>query len=141
MKNLLAAIFLSIICVAPGYAQSYTEIVWTQIQNSFESASSDGYAMKNYIIGAIGEDEDNTWTFYLDSSKEYLIRGFCDEDCNDLDLYLRDNTGEELDSDIEDDDFPLMYFSPTSSDRYQIEISMYSCSVEPCYFGLAIFEK
>lgn len=141
MKNLLATIFFSILCVAPGYAQSYTEIVWTQIQNSFESASSDGYAMKNYIIGAIGEDEDNTWTFYLDSSKEYLIRGFCDEDCNDLDLYLRDNSGEELDSDIEDDDFPLMYFSPTSSDRFQIEISMYSCSVEPCYFGLAIFEK
>ncbi|MBO6534634.1 MAG: hypothetical protein JJ966_00340 [Balneolaceae bacterium] len=141
MKNLLATIFLSILFVVPSYAQSYTEIVWTQIQNSFESASSDGYAMKNYIIGAIGEDEDNTWTFYLDSSKEYLIRGFCDEDCNDLDLYLRDNSGEELDSDIEDDDFPLMYFSPTSSNRYQIEISMYSCSVEPCYFGLAIFEK
>ncbi len=141
MKNLLSMIIMGLLCTGSLYAQSYTEIVWTQIQNSFESASENGYSMKNYIIGAIDEDEDNTWTFYLNSSKDYLIRGFCDEDCNDLDLYLRDNSGEELDSDIEDDDFPLMYFSPTTSDRYQIEISMYSCSVEPCYFGLAIFEK
>jgi hypothetical protein len=122
-------------------AQSYTEIVWTQIQNAYDSASDDGYTMKNYIMGAINEDEDNTWTFYLYSGVDYLFRGFCDEDCNDLDLYLYDNDGSELDSDIEDDDFPLIYFTPSRTARYKIDVSMYACEVEPCYWGLAIFEQ
>ena len=55
--------------------------------------------------------------------------------------YLYDNDGDEIDSDIEDDDFPLIYFTPRTTGRYQIEVSMYACEVEPCYWGLAIFEQ
>ncbi len=141
MKKTLLVLFAMILGTTITYAQSYTEIVWTQIQNSFDSASDDGYGMKNYIIGAINEDEDNTWTFYLESGTDYLFRGFCDEDCNDLDLYLYDADGDELDSDIEDDDFPIIYFTPYRTGRYQIEVSMYACEVEPCYWGLAIFQQ
>ncbi len=122
-------------------AQSYTEIVWDQIQDAYYDASEDGYTMKNYIIGAIDEDEDNSWTFYLSSDYEYRFEGFCDEDCDDLDLYLYDDDGDELDSDTLEDDFPIIYFSPRRSGRYEIEVSMYSCTVEPCYWGLAIFQK
>jgi len=141
MKKITLVLSAMIIGSTMVHAQSYTEVVWTQIQNAFESASDDGYSMKNYIIGAINEDEDNTWTFYFNRGTDYFIRGFCDEDCNDLDIYLHDMDGDELDSDVEDDDFPLIYFSPYSSGRYHIEVSMYACEVEPCYWGLAIFEK
>ncbi|NET35422.1 MAG: hypothetical protein F6K19_25925 [Cyanothece sp. SIO1E1] len=141
MKKIPLVLAVMILGTVWAHAQSYTEIVWTQIQNSYESASDDGYSMKNYIIGAIDEDEENTWTFYLQGGTEYLFRGFCDEDCNDLDLYLRDDDGDEIDSDIEDDDFPIIYFTPYTSGRYQIEVSMYACEVEPCYWGLAIFEQ
>ena len=119
-------------------AKSYTEIVWTQIQNAYESAAESGYTMKNYIIGATNEDEENTWSFYLQAGTEYFIRGFCDEDCNDLDLYLKDSNGDGIDSDIDDDDFPLIYFSPSRSGQYNIEVSMYACAIEPCYWGLAL---
>lgn len=141
MKKTILVLFTIILGTSVSYAQSYTEVVWNQIQNSFDSASDDGYGMKNYIIGAINEDEDNTWTFYLTGGTDYLFRGFCDEDCNDLDLYLYDNDGDEISSDIEDDDFPLIYFTPSRSGRYQIEVSMYACEIEPCYWGLAIFEQ
>ena len=140
MKKTMLVFFTLIIGTAFANAQSYTEIVWNQIQNSYDSASDDGYSMKNYIIGAIGEDEDNTWTFYLTAGTDYLFRGFCDEDCNDLDIYLYNSDGDEIDSDVEDDDFPLIYFTPYSTGRYQIEVSMYACEVEPCYWGLAIFD-
>lgn len=122
-------------------AQSYTEIVWTQIQNAYAENSDNGYSVQNYIVGKISEEDDNTWSFYLSSSKEYLIEGFCDVDCNDLDLYLSDSDGNQLDSDTEVDDFPVIYYEPDVTGRYLIKVSMYACEVEPCYFGLAIFEK
>ena len=122
-------------------AQSYTEVIWTQIQDSYEENLEMGYTVKNYIIGMIQESDDNTWSFYLDSSKEYLFEGFCDEDCEDLDMYLYDDEGTELDKDIEEDDYPLFFFEPSESGRYKVKVTMYACSVEPCYFGLAIFEK
>ena len=59
MKNLTLVFCLILIGSVATYAQSYTETVWNQIQNSYESASDDGYSMKNYVIGAIDEDEDN----------------------------------------------------------------------------------
>ncbi len=139
-KNLLILLFL-MISSSSVFAQSYTETVWRQIQNAYEENIDEGYSVSNYIIGKISDDDDNTWTFYLSSNKDYLIEGFCDEDCDDLDLYLTDSDGDELDKDIEEDDFPLMYFSPNKTARYSIKVSMYSCEVEPCYFGLAIFEK
>lgn len=130
-------------CLLPTLvqAQAYTDIVWDQVQNAYEDAANNGYEMKNYIIGAINENEENTWTFYLNSDYEYLFEGFCDADCNDLDLYLYNEAGNQLEKDELEDDFPIISFTPTVSGRYKIEIAMYSCSAEPCYWGLAIFQK
>ncbi|MBO6525117.1 MAG: hypothetical protein JJ971_14910 [Balneolaceae bacterium] len=141
IKQLYLVAFLITVFAIPTQAQSYTEVVWKQIQNSYEENAEMGYVVKNYIIGMIQESDDNTWSFYLDSSKEYLFEGFCDEDCEDLDLYLYNDEGTELDKDVEEDDFPLFFFEPERSGHYKVNVTMYSCSVEPCYFGLAIFEK
>ncbi len=141
MKNIILSLFTVSLIHSIAFAQSYTEVVWSQIQNSWENASDDGYSMKNYIIGAIKEDEENIWTFYFDANSKYLIRGFCDEDCNDLDLYLFDSDEIEIDSDVEEDDYPIVYFTPTSTGYYKVEISMFTCDADPCYWGLAIFEQ
>tara|TARA_R110000868_G_scaffold410693_5_gene699867 strand:- start:48206 stop:48631 length:426 start_codon:yes stop_codon:yes gene_type:complete len=141
MKKHLLILFFLAVSSSSIIAQSYTEIVWEQIQNAYEENADEGYSVKNYIIGTISEDDDNIWTFYFSSSKEYLIEGFCDEDCDDLDLYLLDSDGDQLDSDTEEDDYPIIYFEPDASSTYSIKVSMYSCEVEPCYFGLAIFES
>lgn len=137
----ISLIILALCFSGIANAQSYTETVWVQIQSAYETNANNGYSMKYYVLGAMNMEEDNTWTFYFDSSYDYLLEGFCDEDCNDLDLYLYDMDGNEIDSDIEEDDFPIIYFSPSVSGQYQVEISMYACDVEPCYWGLAMFEQ
>ena len=137
--------FLAVCCIlmlsTASYAQSYAETVWTQIQTFYDSMSDDNYTVKNYIVGTIEEDDDTSWTMYFSSSYEYVLGGFCDEDCDDLDLYLYDEDGNTIDSDTEEDDYPVITFSPKESGRYKVEVSMYSCSVEPCYYGLSILEK
>jgi hypothetical protein len=140
MKYLITILGLAA-CIATASAQSYTEIVWDQIQKSYDYAAQEGFNVKNYVIGAIDEGEDNTWTFYFSSSYDYRLQAFCDEDCSDIDLYLKDEYGNAIDEDTEEDDYPVISFSPTKSGTYKIEVTMYSCSNEPCYFGLAMFRK
>ncbi len=141
IKRISLGITMLMIMSVSTQAQSYTDVVWTQIQEAYDNISDMGYSVKNYIIGTINEGSDNDWTFYLDSSKEYVFQGFCDTDCEDLDLYLYDSDGNELDTDIEEDDYPVLYLESKKSGQYKVSVTMYSCSVEPCYFGLAVFQK
>ena len=140
MKQLVATLFLLSLS-APGYAQPYINTVWEQIQENHDENIAMGYSMKNYFIGKIGSSDENTYNFNLRSGKRYLIEGVCDEDCEDLDLYISDAKGNELDRDLAVDNSPLLFFEPPSSGRYEIKVSMFACNVEPCYFGLSIFEK
>ena len=104
MKKLILTLLITMFYGADIYAKSYTEIVWKQIQNAYDENVDEGYTVKNYIIGTISEEDDDTWTFYLPSNNEYLIEAFCDEDCDDLDLYLNDSEGNQIDSDTAEDD-------------------------------------
>lgn len=122
-------------------AQSYTDIVWQQIQEAYEVASDEGYSMQNYIFGTNEEAEGNSWTFYLDNTMVYQIKAFCDQDCDNLDLVLYDESGRKVISDELEDDYPVVDFIPAVSGNYQIEVVMTSCSVGPCYWGLALFLK
>ena len=55
----------------------------------------------------------------------------CDGDCTDLDLALRDASGNILDEDTEESDVPLASVLLDSGGTLQLEVSMWSCSVEP----------
>lgn len=140
MKKFLLIASLLLLSGA-SLAQSYAETVWVQLQSSWENYFDEGYSLKSYIIGSIEENNDNTWTFYFNDYTDYTIVGFCDEDCNDLDLYIEDEFGDEITKDVLDDDFPVLNFSPDYSGRYSVKVSMYSCTTEPCYWGIGIFEE
>jgi hypothetical protein len=55
----------------------------------------------------------------------------CDGDCTDLDLALRDASGNILDEDTEESDVSLASVLLDSGGTLQLEVSMWSCSVEP----------
>ena len=39
------------------------------------------------------------------------------------------------------DDVPVIELDLKEGGRYQFQVTMYECSVEPCYFGLGVFYK
>ncbi len=120
-------------------AQSYADTVWDQLQDWYDEYSDDGYSVENYVIGKLDEDETDSWTFWLDRSYDYTIIGVCDEDCGDIDLTILDDDDDVVDEDLLDDDYPIVKVSPRRDAAYTIEVDMYECDVEPCYFGIAIF--
>ena len=141
MKKL---IFLSLVALLPFMstslqAQSYADTVWDQLQSWYDDYNSDGYEVENYVVGKLYEDDTDTWTFWLDGGVDYTIVGVCDEDCSDIDLTIIDDDGDVIDEDILEDNFPIVSVSPRRDAAYTIEVDMYECDVEPCYFGIAVF--
>ena len=124
---------------SPASAQSYADTVYYQLQDWYDDYSSDGYSVQNYIIGTLNEDEEDSWTFYFKGGYDYKLVGVCDEDCSDIDMAIYDGKGRLLDEDVLEDDYPIVDVSVATGGNYKVELDMYSCSVEPCYFGFAIF--
>jgi hypothetical protein len=125
----------------PVAQSSFTDQVWKQLQGFYDTASDDGYSLRNYVVGSLDDDQDDFWTMTFYGGNEYMITGACDEDCSDIDLAILTEDGTEVTSDRETDSFPVVSLHPSRDIRYQVKVSMYSCAVEPCYFGFGIFYK
>jgi hypothetical protein len=143
-KSFLFAFLLFIQAVfLPGqtHGQTYAEQVWDQLQNQYSAITQVGgdYMLQNYVLGSVYAEEEDLWTFYFDEGAEYVISAACDNDCTDIDVRIRNEAGEVVKEDTQDDDQPLVSFSPATSGNYEVAIKMYKCSDEPCYFGFGIF--
>jgi len=79
----------------------------------------------------------------LDASVNYSIIGVCDEDCTDLDFVLYDDNGNEIGINREVDSFPIVQVIPKWSATFnlQVDIDMYQCNNQPCYFGVGVFAE
>ncbi len=82
---------------------------------------------------------DHRWQVELAGGHAYRIVGACDDDCSNLDIELIDvATGGVVASDMLEDDFPVVDFTPQSDGRYIVRLLMQSCSVAPCFAGARV---
>jgi len=101
-----------------------------------------GFTMTHEVYtGSLDDDEAENVTMTLRAGQQYMIAGACDNDCSDLDFTLYDAAGNEVDQDIELDDFPIVTVTPGRTAQYRVRVSMASCSAEPCRYGVGIWAK
>ena len=133
---------LLVVAPAPLAGQDYADQVWTQLQGAYEMyVEFEDFYLKNYIIGALNSGSTDSWTFSLDGGTGYAITGACDEDCTDLDIVVEDANGNVVARDEADDDYPIVEFTANRSGSYTVNVKMYTCTEEPCYFGFGIFYR
>lgn len=137
--SLAALLFLA--TTSPCSAQSYAALVWSQLEDHYSQAEAEGYDSRNYIIGRLNDDEEETWTINLFAGNTYRVTGACDGDCQDIDLVLLNEDGTELDSDLLVDDVPVLNYTIKATGSYSIRVIMAQCKEDPCYFGLGVFFK
>ncbi len=65
----------------------------------------------------------------------------CDNDCEDLDLYVYDGNNNEIARDWGQDDYPVLTILPLVTGLFKVKVVMYNCVINPCKFGLAVFGK
>ena len=121
-------------------AQEHADLVWKQLTTAFTTVAKDGYGSRNYIVGRMNDDVNDSWTLNFEKGMTYKIVGACDRDCKDLDIEVLDGS-ESITKDVLADDAPVVSFQPKASGSLRIKVTMAECSDNPCFFGFAIFQK
>ena len=91
--------------------------------------------------GSLREGESEYLTLTLHSGTTYRVLGVCDNDCSDIDFRLYDADDNEVDSDTETDDVPIVKVAPRETMRYRLKVIMVACKTSPCFYGVGVFGK
>lgn len=151
IKRFLSAAFVAGLAVTSSAVadnSEYVSIITKQLDD-VESrmkpvmASSDRQMLRVSEIVSV-TDNDRNGAYYLtelEPNTSYLIVGVCDGDCDDLDLQIDTPSGDTLDTDIEDDDAPVLEFT-TDADSlyYKLLVDMVSCDTDACFYGVGVFK-
>ena len=145
MSRTAVAVFLAAALAAPvGLAaqNQWERVVRSQVREHSSYLTDHGYEMINEVYqGTLGNHEAEMLTIALQAGRAYAFLGVCDQDCRDMDLRLYDADGDEVDSDVSDDDWPVVKVTPSRAGRYSIKVVMASCTTDPCYYGVGAFKK
>ncbi|MEM8583276.1 MAG: hypothetical protein AAGF87_03350 [Bacteroidota bacterium] len=136
-RPIILAIFL--LAFSQLNAQSVVDEQLAEHQATAESEGFEQILATRYDW--LNDDETAHHGLKLVAGRTYRIIGVCDQDCEDLDLFLYgDETIESLlESDQMTDNFPIINFTPTETKTYRIKMGMYTCTIEPCQVGVDVF--
>ena len=146
MKRILlltAALGAALMVPAAASAQdAWVRQVRAQLSRAGQTFEQHGYQLTHRIYtGSLNDDGEEVVELDLDVGMEYQIMGACDTDCSDLDLVLYDGRGNVIDSDLLDDDYPVVSVEVARSGGFSVRVSMAICSAEPCRYGIGVFGR
>jgi hypothetical protein len=105
------------------------DFVFSEVEREF------GLSPASRQAGRLAASGTMTGTFNVAPNANYIAIGACDENCADLDLVIRDASGNEVGSDYEPDDAPMVVIPAGSGGRYTFEVIMATCSSN-CNWGV-----
>jgi hypothetical protein len=128
---------------APADAQSrWHEQVNAQIERAAKFLNERGYHRTHDVYtGSVKNEESDYLTLTLHAGTAYAIIAVCDNDCSDIDLRIFNEDDKELDSDVENDDNPIVTVVPTSDGKFRLKVIMAKCTTSPCFFGVGVYGK
>jgi hypothetical protein len=113
-----------------------------QIENQAKSLSERGFHRTHDVYdGSLKNEESEYLTLALHAGRSYAILAVCDNDCTDLDLRIFGDDNREIDSDVEDDDYPVVVLSPATDGKFRLKVIMAKCSTSPCFYGVGVYAK
>ncbi|MEO0407181.1 MAG: hypothetical protein AAF289_07520 [Cyanobacteria bacterium P01_A01_bin.135] len=147
MKTSICAIgvlSVALAVVQPAAADTLNEFqrqVEGQLNDAQAVLEQKGYTLVERYIDqqGLGETESRDRPLQLDPRSDYVITAVCDSDCDDLDLVLY-AAGSEVARDTASDAYPVLALQPQAQ-THELEVTMYGCGAEPCYFGFSVFRQ
>jgi hypothetical protein len=139
-KLLLAAALASTGLMLIAATAPAQDVLDQLVEKTNEFFASKGFSPTGFVSnGALGAGESKTVTVNLKGASGYGIIGVCDTDCGDLNLNLINANGDEADSDVKDDDLPVVVTADSGS--YTLKISMVKCKVAKCRYRIVAYGK
>jgi hypothetical protein len=137
-----AAVALGVLAPTARAQNQWRNQVQGYLQRAAKVLTDKGFDQTHETqIGSLGNTENDSFTLTLHAGTQYALVGVCDNDCNDLDLVLYDADGNEVDSDVQTDDYPLVQVTPSETMRYRVKVVMASCKANPCWYGIGVYGK
>jgi hypothetical protein len=129
----------ALLAASPARAQDpWERQVAAQLDAVVEALDEEGLSPAgDPLYGTLNEGEFQDVTLEL-TAGSFLIIGVCDADCSDLDLVLTAD-GEEIDSDLEPDDTPVLVVEVEEGGTLTLRVGMPACSSGPCRYGVGVF--
>lgn len=149
MKKVTYLFLFLIVCpVIAGifcYGQPNMEDRWranveAQLERVSTNLRSRGFSRSLTYIDSIRQGDQQYVDVILTAHTSYGFVGVCDQDCSDLDLYLRDDSGYLVDSDTSPDDTPTVVVTPARTGTFRLYIKMVRCSNGPCRWGVGVYQ-
>lgn len=137
------AALLAMGATVPTVAQSsYQQQVNRLLNLTQNIANSRGFSSSHSRYnGSLRNSQQETVTLNLNAGTSYMMVAQCDNDCSDIDMWLYDENGNLIDSDVLVDDTPIVEVTPVRNARFSLRTRMISCSVEPCYYGIGVYAR
>lgn len=120
----------------------YEQQVENQLQGAIKTAKGDGYQLlfpRN--VGKLRRRTEAFKTVLLDPKQEYIFIAVCDQNCNEVNLIVKDMNGNKITFDATDTPIAVVNFKPPKEDRYQLTVRMEKCSALSCNYGMGVFAK
>jgi len=87
---------------------------------------------------SLNDDGNATFNMPVVAGQRYAVLGACDGDCTDLDIKVLDPRGATVTQDAATDDLPTAYFEATQTGNYRLQVTMYQCNSNPCYYQATV---
>lgn len=155
--RLISIALLGGLLLCPTGARAQEETWEEALQVRLEERKSEEEAEEGALVlvwdartNVLGEDESMEFEFEgveseggelaleQTAGQKYVVLAVCDDDCEDIDLYLWDEEGGEVGADTEVGKRPLIVTDRLEA-GYTIEVYMAECAVAPCYFSVGVF--
>lgn len=123
---------------------------WREVLESLTSqlkSTDSGMRERHYspshepVFGVLDTSRDEVPRFALRKGRSYAFVAVCDDDCEDIDLAVYDLDGKEAKIDDDESDLAVVTYDPVASGDYIVRVHMYSCTAEPCGYGLKVYVK
>lgn len=145
MKKTIFTLLISSYAINFAFAEtdSNTALIATQMALAEAASERAGYTRSNHDrqFDKLNSGETDSFNVNLRQGYKYKIIGVCDKDCKDLDFKLFDDNGNQVSSDSSADSMPIVDVSPKWSAKFKLQVKMYSCTQNPCFYGLTVMRK
>jgi len=138
------ALMLGTVIVGNAIAQELTneqKTVICRLKTEVQQRKTNGQKLVFVpLFGTVRKQVSSPFRATLHPDVEYVFAATCDGNCKDLNLTLKDASGQEIAASQKAGELATISFTPPSQGEYQITAKPGECTnAEGCSFGMGIF--
>ena len=91
-------------------------------------------------VGVLLVDQSEWFTITMHAGTSYSLVAVCDNDCTGLDLVLYGTSRNEIEANRATP-VPTINVTPRATMSYRVRLTMTTCMVSPCWYGIGVYRK